>query len=189
MNPLQIGAIVVASEDSNRLRSTPRIIDYHMVPQSLEDPHSALVGELFYDLFLGRCLLLIVARRAVAVAYMQRWARLLVGVLKLQVLCHSPRRLFDSAAYVFVFLQAKLFCVPQEYVMAISLTCPHRLWSTAVQFGQNMTHDDLPLFSKIGFSEIEDFTDANRIGAFGNDHLADLIGKVLLVMMPLFRLL
>ena len=61
VRPLQIGAIVVASEDSSRLCSTPRIIGLHLLPQSLEDRHSAWVGELFYDLFLGRCLLLIVA--------------------------------------------------------------------------------------------------------------------------------
>ena len=61
VRPLQIGAIVVASEDSNRGTSTQRIIDLHLLPQSLEDRHSAVVGELFYDLFFGRCLLLIVA--------------------------------------------------------------------------------------------------------------------------------
>ena len=71
--------------------------------------------------------------------------------------------------------------------MAISLTCPHRLLSTVVQFRQNMTHDDLPCSSKIGFSDIEDLTDANRSGAFGNDHLADLVGKVFLVMMRPLR--
>ena len=71
--------------------------------------------------------------------------------------------------------------------MAISLTCPHRLLKTVVQFQKNMTHDDLPFSIKMGLSEIEDFTDANRMGAFGNDHLADLIGKVFLVMMRPFR--
>ena len=71
--------------------------------------------------------------------------------------------------------------------MAISLTCPHMLLSTVVQFRQNLTHDDLPFFSKMGVSEIEDLTDANAIGAFGNDHLADLIGQVFLVMMRPFR--
>ena len=50
-----------------------------------------------------------------------------------------------------------------------------------------MTHDDLPLVSKMGVSEIEDLRDGNRIGAFGNDHLADLVGKVFLVMMRLLR--
>ena len=39
----------------------------------------------------------------------------------------------------------------------------------------------------MGVSEIEDLTDANRIGAFGNDHLADLVGKVFLVMMRPLR--
>ena len=117
---------------------------------------------------------------------MQRRARLLFCVLELEVLSHSPRGIFNFAAYIFVHLQMKLFCVPEEHVMAISLPTPHRLLSTAVQFRQNMTHDDLPFFSKISVSEIEDFTDANRIGAFGNDHLADLIGKVFLVMMRPF---
>ncbi len=103
MSPLQIGAIEIASEDSSRLRSTAwmftRIIVLHMVQQSLEDPRSAIVGEFFCDLFLGRCLLLIVARRAVAVAYMQRWASLLFSVLELEVLGLSPRRFLDLAAY------------------------------------------------------------------------------------------
>ena len=73
--------------------------------------------------------------------------------------------------------------------MAISHTCPRRLLSTVIQFRQNLTHDDLPSFGnrKMGVSEIEDLTDANRIGAFGNDHLADLIGKVFLVMMRPIR--
>ena len=102
---------------------------------------------------------------------------------------HSVSCLLDFAAYIFVHLEQKLFCVPEEHVMAISLTCPRRLLSTVVQFRQNLTHDDLPFFSKMGVSEIEDLTDANAIGAFGNDHLADLFGKVLLGMMVLFRLL
>ena len=46
VRPLQIGAIVIASEDSSRLCSTPRIIDLHLLPQSLEDRRSARVGEL-----------------------------------------------------------------------------------------------------------------------------------------------
>ena len=96
---------------------------------------------------------------------------------------HSPSCFLDFAAYIFVHDQQKLFCVPEEHVMAISLTYPHRLLSTVVQFQKNMTHDDLPFSSKMGVSEIEDLTDANRMGAFGNDHLADLIGKVFLGMM------
>ena len=100
---------------------------------------------------------------------------------------HSPSCILDFAAYIFVHLQQKLFCVPEEHVMAISFTFPHMLLSTVVQFRQNMTHDDLPLVSKMGVSEIEDLRDGNRSGAFGNDHLADLVGKVFLVMMRLLR--
>ena len=46
VRPFDIGAIVVASEDSSRLCSTRRVIDLHLRPQSLEDRRSARVGEL-----------------------------------------------------------------------------------------------------------------------------------------------
>ena len=46
VRPFDVAAIVVASEDSSRLCNTRRIIDLHLLPQSLEDRHSALVGEL-----------------------------------------------------------------------------------------------------------------------------------------------
>ena len=118
---------------------------------------------------------------------MQRRACLLLRMLEPEVLSHSPRLLCNSAAYILVQLQIKLLGVPEEHIVAITLTSPHRLLSTVVQLPQNMIDDGLPKCSKMGVSEIEDFTDANRIGAFGNGHLADLIGKVFLVMMRLFR--
>ena len=120
-------------------------------------------------------------------AYMQRRARLLFRMLEPEVLSLSPRLICNFAAHVFVQLQMKLLGVPEEHIVAVTLTSPHRLLSTVVQLRQNMIDDDLPFSSKMSVPEIVDFTDANRIGAFGNDHFADLIGKVFLVMMRLFR--
>jgi|TARA_B100000683_G_scaffold186661_1_gene179833 hypothetical protein len=96
---LQRFAIEVASEDSNRPYSTAwvfdRIVAHHMGPQSLEDPLSAVVSE--FDASK--------AGRAVAVAYMQRWARLRFCMLELQILGHSPRMLCDATTYIVINCQ------------------------------------------------------------------------------------
>ena len=96
-------------------------------------------------------------------AYMQRRARLLFRMLEPEVLSLSPRLICNFAAHVFVQLQMKLLGVPEEHIVAVTLTSPHRLLSTVVQLRQNMIDDDLPFSSKMGVPEIVDFTDAKSL--------------------------
>ena len=118
---------------------------------------------------------------------------------ELQILSHSPRVLFYITADIFISHQGESIRVPHEYVMSVKPTHPDRLYgehccpyipgmrrccrlsSTAVQLLQKVLHDVLPSLLMV-LSQIEDFTDAHRIGPFVAYHVADFCGEILLGM-------
>ena len=117
---------------------------------------------------------------------------------ELQILSHSPRVLFYVTANIFIRHQGESIRVPDEYVMSVKPThpdCPYstairrccRLCSTAVQLQQKVLHDVLPCLRML-LSQVEDFADARRIGAFVAYHVADFCGQILLGMMLFFGL-
>ena len=118
---------------------------------------------------------------------------------ELQILSHSPRVLFYATADIFISHQGESISVPDKYVMSVKPTHPDRLYgehccpyipgmrrccrlsSTAVQLLQKVLHDVLPSLLML-LSQIEDFADAHRIGAFVAYHVADFCGQILLGM-------
>ena len=76
--------------------------------------------------------------------------------------------------------------------MSIRLTSPTLIHQNmpiraAVQSRENKSHDVLAIRRMFRFPQIEHFTDANRIDAFGPDQVADLYGQVLFGMVELLR--
>ena len=121
---------------------------------------------------------------------MQRWCIIRFSISEAEILEHPPALFLYSAAGIVIFLLFESLGVPDEYIMTICLSFPRRLFSTAVstrsrlfstavERPQDVLHDGLSLFFNILIrnSQVEDFTNANRIEAPLMNQVEDLYRK------------